>query len=251
MTTIDKLFSEDERRSELANRKEIKSLALTYKTHKRLKNLNTGEFWDKKFNELATTRDFMSEDRISSAAEFIPKTTRKLLNIGVGKGQLEALIKGETIKLHGIDIAKHTIKNIQNQIVGRFIPGSIYKIPFNKKFDTVVALEVIEHLPAWKVFKAYSEIKRVLKQNGKVIFSVPVFEKYTSDFNPNAHLRRYTPELFKAELILAGFAIEREKKFFAFSNFYKVKTFIAKYILKNKWKPNVILVRAIKQPKKT
>jgi hypothetical protein len=80
-----------------------------------------------------------------------------------------------------------------------------------------------------------------LKGRGQFIISVPVFEKYTLEFNPNRHMRAYTPELFLAELNIAGFKIEKVKELYAFSRFYLLKNLARKYFLKNRWKPNVIL----------
>jgi TolB-like protein len=61
--------------------------------------------------------------------------------------------------------------------------------------------------------------------------------------NPNGHLRMYTEDLITAELRLAGFKVLAVKTLFAFKNFYKVKKIIAR-ILKNRWKPNNIIVLA-------
>jgi len=64
--------------------------------------------------------------------------------------------------------------------------------------------------------------------------------------NPNAHVRIYTPELIKAELEINGFKILKVKKLFAFHNLYKLKTFIAKYLLRKKSHYNNIIIFAQK-----
>ncbi len=246
--SIDQLFYDDELRDKLVNLGKLKEFKKSYKLKRRLKNLNTGRFWDKKFSNKEKTRDWMAEDRIRTAIKLIPRHSKEALDIGIGKGNLEILLSKlkPSLRLHGIDIASHRIKTLKAQIKGKFKTGSIYKIPFAKKFDVVIVLEVLEHLPPNRVFTAYKEIRKVLKEKGVSIFSVPINEQYSSKYNPNAHLRKYTPKLFKKELKLGGFRVEKEQTLFAFSKLYKLKTFLAHKILKNRWKPNVIIVRARK-----
>ncbi len=74
---------------------------------------------------------------------------------------------------------------------------------------------------------------------------MPVFENYSNENNPNHHMRAYTPNLIKAELRLAGFKINNVKTYIAFNKFYFAKMMISK-ILKNKWKPNIIVISCTK-----
>ncbi|MFX1515706.1 MAG: class I SAM-dependent methyltransferase [Promethearchaeota archaeon] len=71
--------------------------------------------------------------------------------------------------------------------------GSIENIPFkNEAFDIVIALEVIEHVP--NVQQSFSEIRRVLKKKGLLIFSTPIHQKLWTHFDSLAgHLRRFDP----------------------------------------------------------
>lgn len=71
--------------------------------------------------------------------------------------------------------------------------GSIETIPFkDETFDIVVALEVIEHVP--NVQQSFSEVKRVLKKKGLMIFSTPIHQKLWTHFDSLAgHLRRFDP----------------------------------------------------------
>ena len=105
-------------------------------------------------------------------------------------------------------------------------------------------MEILEHLKASKTFKAFREIKRIMKSNGRLIISVPVFENYTVKYNPNKHMRSYTPALIKSELKLAGLSVLKEKHLYAFKNLYWIKDRIIRKIFKNKWKPNVIILLA-------
>lgn len=90
-----------------------------------------------------------------------PKT---VLEVGCGN----KLVKNQ-LELIGIrTICCDINKNLKPDVV-----GDIRKLPFeNNIFDTVVAFEVLEHIPFEDFEKALLELKRVSKKN--VIISVPI-----------------------------------------------------------------------------
>jgi len=238
-------FQEDKKRHLLARKNRFNKLKQTYVLKTRQKNINKPELWDEK---IADKRDFekqgpVAKDRIKTASKFCNENDI-ILDIGFGHGYLEELLKRKKgISLYGIDISLKAVKKAQKEFQGNFKIGSILKIPFKKRyFDKVFALEALEHLPASDVFRAYSEIKKVLKREGEFIASIPVNEKYTLKYNPNKHMRSYTPELFLAELKLAGFIIESKTFFYAFKNLYSFKKLLSKIFVK-RWQPNMVLVK--------
>jgi hypothetical protein len=83
-----------------------------------------------------------------------------------------------------------------------------------------------------------------MTKNTDLVISVPVNEKYSNTCNPNGHMRRYSIELIKAELKIAGFKIIEIRTLIAFNKNYLLKKIIAKYILRNKWQPNVVIIKA-------
>ena len=240
-------FKQDEIRDSLVKEGKLIKLKKTYNNSMDEKNLNTGRFCDEYIDVKDSFKHQgpMTKDRLNSAVKFIGLKSGKLLDIGLGHGFFEMLLikENSSLQLHGIDISSKAISKIKKSSKGIFKKGTLLKIPFPKDtFDIVVALEVIEHIPANNTFLAYKEIKRVLKNGGQFIVSIPVHENYTSSFNPNRHMRSYTPRLFLAELKLANFKVEKFKKFYAFTKCYKFKNFL-RHIFRNKWKPNVILAK--------
>ena len=243
-----RLFSDDYLRQGYVASGEIKKLKESYRAVLS-KNRNTRTFWNEKivkglsFDE----QDMMTRDRIFSAVKLVGVNKKiKLLDIGAGYGYFEEILnkeKGKVI-MYGIDISNLAVTSLRKKFDGTFKVGLANNIPFqNELFDVVVALEIIEHIPAEDSISVYSEIKRVLKNRGVFICSVPVFETYTEKYNPNAHMRAYTPELFESELKINGFNIQKKKLFYAFNNLYSVKKFISKIV--KRWKPNVILVKSV------
>jgi len=243
-------FQKDRERDRLIGPGSLTGLKKTYHQEAGL-NPNTGKLWDKKIKgeKSLLSSDPMTKDRIKSAVNLVDKNARTILDVGVGYGFLENLLlkNNRELGLSGIDISKTAIKEAKKNFHGEFKVGIAQRIPFRKKFDVVVALEILEHILSSEIFKVYREIKRVLKKNGQLLVSVPVFEKYTLSYNPNRHLRQYTPRLVKAELELAGFKVEKEKELFAFKKNYFLKNILRK-ILPNRWKPNVILLSCRKKP---
>jgi len=236
---------QDKIRDKLARKKKLIRLKETYKTREII-NRNTDKFWNSHIEGMHKFKkqSEMTKDRINAAIKFVNKKSGKLLDIGFGHGFIEKKLikKKENIQLYGIDISKKAITKINKSVKGFFKKGSVLKIPFSANtFDTVMVLEVLEHIQAYNAFLAYKEIKRVLKGDGELIISVPVYENYSEKFNPNRHIRSYTPALFLTELKLAGFRVTKLKRFYAFSKYYKLKNSL-KYILKNRWKENILLV---------
>jgi 2-polyprenyl-3-methyl-5-hydroxy-6-metoxy-1,4-benzoquinol methylase len=74
-----------------------------------------------------------------------------------------------------------------------------------RKFDSIVSLETIEHLPHTKLFLAH--LFHLLNSNGLLICSVPVTPSV--DANPY-HLHDFTENKFLKLLIAAGFSIEEK-----------------------------------------
>jgi len=240
------IFEEDKIRSILIKTNKIKELRGSY-IKRKVRNLNTSNFWDKHINKSSDFKkqDKMTKDRIRSAVKFTNIESGKLLDIGLGCGFFEKIIKKEKpkINLYGIDISKSAIKKIKQNSIGVFKIGSVLEIPFKQNFfDVVIALEVLEHIPATEIFSVYKEIKRVLKKKGKLILSIPVYENCSIKKNPSRHMRAYTPEIIITELTLAGFKINKIKTFCAFAKYYYLKKVIRLFLPK-KWKQNIVLIR--------
>lgn len=121
------------------------------------------------------------ENRLTSRNEFVidycGEVKRKsILDVGCSYGWLEkALLAKGAKRVVGIEPEERLFYNARKEVPGaRFMVGSATEIPFKSNtFDTLVYFEVLEHLPVGAEDKAISEITRVLKKGGKLIFSTP------------------------------------------------------------------------------
>lgn len=109
------------------------------------------------------------------------KGDEKVLDAGCGDGYYLKLLHElyPNLELYGIDIDKKALSvaqiNLENELKAQKITifeRSINETEFKDNFfDAVFSTEVLEHVP--DDLGAIKEVKRILKNNGKYIFTVP------------------------------------------------------------------------------
>jgi SAM-dependent methyltransferase len=102
---------------------------------------------------------------------------KKILDLGCGTGIYAKLLTKKGAIVKGFDISPEMIKIAKQENPKLDLKvGSAYNIPFNEKFDIVLGSLVVDYIRDWN--KMFSEIRRVLKDNGIFIFSTgnPVAE---------------------------------------------------------------------------
>lgn len=103
--------------------------------------------------------------------------SKTLLEIGASIGYFSRVFKDRGFNVYGSDISSYIVKkagSIQKDI--HFFKLDIGKdIKKDKKFDYIVAFEVLEHLEDPK--KALKNIFKMLKDNGTLVFSTPFLNK--------------------------------------------------------------------------
>lgn len=107
--------------------------------------------------------------------KLVPKNlkNKKLLDIGCGPGiHLKEYIK-RGAEGFGVDISKEMIKLAKKYCPeGNFKVSSIYNLEFeDNSFDILTASFVLDHVKDLE--KVVTEVKRVLKEDGLFIFSIP------------------------------------------------------------------------------
>ncbi|MFC1750327.1 class I SAM-dependent methyltransferase [Pseudomonadota bacterium] len=247
INTIDELFKLDDLRTKYCDENNLTALKYSYKKNTSIINFNTSDFWSEHLNNQYCTNDPMRDDRIKTVRKMIDPDSISLLNIGVGDGRLEVdLNRNKHLQeLIGVDITQTGLQKAMKRAKFNGVVGSINQLPINKQFDTITILEVLEHLLFSQISNVMKEINRLLKPTGELIISVPINEHYTSSFNPNGHLRRYSIKLITNELIIHGFKPKETILLTAFNTHYKVKKIISK-IITNRWLPNVVIIKSKK-----
>jgi len=113
---------------------------------------------------------------------------------------------------HFIDISASVIEQLNARgAVARM--GEAGALPYgDRKFDLVCAFDIIEHVE--NDLGALTELSRVLKQDGLLIFSVPVHAEFWTAFDDLVgHVRRYDPAQLIGILAQAGLVLEQSAVF--------------------------------------
>lgn len=127
--------------------------------------------------------------RLQLSTEFVNRgDIRKkiVLDVGCGYGWFEHFaLKNGVKKIIGLEISENDLLTVNSFIKSERFEAKIgTAVEISSKdglFDTVVAWEVIEHIPRNSENKMFKEIHRVLKKNGTFYLSTPnssILSKY-------------------------------------------------------------------------
>lgn len=100
-----------------------------------------------------------------------------ILDVGCEAGAISLKLLGRGASVTSIDIVEPALERFKEKIKETqysptILKAAIQEIPFeNKKFDAVIATEVLEHAPDTK--KCISELMRVLRYGGRLIITFP------------------------------------------------------------------------------
>lgn len=119
----------------------------------------------------------------------------KILDIGCGDSYLDYKLIDEIPeieKVYGIDIhAKEEIKD------GKYLVLNDYSKLKNKKFDTILMFDVLEHIEDDIDFLKKT-VYPLLKDNGRIILTVPAYQSLFSKHDMELkHFRRYNVKMMK------------------------------------------------------
>jgi SAM-dependent methyltransferase len=159
---------------------------------------------------------------------------KKILDFRCGTGIYAKLLVKKGAKVKGFDISKEMVDIAKKENPKLDLKvGSGYKIPFNEKFDIVLASLVVHYLKDWD--KILKEVGRVLKKGGYFIFSTG---------NPVAEVRKkilvgdkkvsVLGNYFKEKKIYGPWKNNKGKKM-KMSSYHKTYETIIKTIVRNKF----------------
>lgn len=135
-----------------------------------------------------------------------------ILNIGCGTGGTIDMLESFG-KTDNVDISDDAIGFMKKRGYKRITKVSDIKLPFKAKtYDMVGAFDVLEHID--DQVEALKEWRRVLKDDGAIIITVPAYQWLWSDHDVSLHhKRRYTTKRLTEAAQEAG--LKPEKKSYA------------------------------------
>lgn len=134
------------------------------------------------------------------------------LDVGCGGGRMVELASKE-MPSFGVELSERALHAARERGVPGLAQAEAGSLPFrNATFGTVLALDVVEHHPQPDMLM--EEVKRVLKDDGVVIVTVPAFQwMWSHTDHALGHYRRYTRAALVAEFEGAGLSVERATYF--------------------------------------
>jgi 2-polyprenyl-3-methyl-5-hydroxy-6-metoxy-1,4-benzoquinol methylase len=139
----------------------------------------------------------------------------KILEIGSGIGNISNFFVKDNYNISFSDINNNYLSILKEKYGEKYNYFNIDIVDkdFEKKykeiyksFDVVYALNVIEHVD--NDFVAISNLKKLLKKNGKLIILVPAYKFLFNSFDKNLeHKRRYTKKSLEKLVDKSGFKI--------------------------------------------
>lgn len=210
------VFDVDVYRQKLAASGKLSELLESYKGgYPEISNISTAEKWDNlsDFDSIPEIR----VKRLERVVELID-LNKKILDIGVGWGDIVPILykHEKTVNYTGVDFSAEIVKKLRDKYPKqRFINTTVDTL--NDNYDYVLVLEVIEHIVPIKTFNFLKDVKKVLRDKGTLIVTVPINEDLKSNtfvcgkcgsfVNRMGHVRSYSFNLIKTELEIAGFLV--------------------------------------------
>jgi SAM-dependent methyltransferase len=104
---------------------------------------------------------------------------QRVLEVGFGPGATFLNLNELYDEIHGLDLStsvEQVTEVFRDMSVGVHLKnGNVLDMPYpDEIFDTVLLISILEHIRPHELGKAFSEIKRVLKPGGQVVYGVPV-----------------------------------------------------------------------------
>lgn len=146
-------------------------------------------------------------------SKFINKKQNKILEIGPGTGGNYSFLSGFG-EYQSLECSEEGVRFLKEKNIPVIEGCLTQKQDFKDKYDTVCMFDVLEHIE--KDHRALNEIyNTILKEDGKVILSVPAFKFLWSKHDEeHHHFRRYSKKEIEEKLKQAGFEIEFSRYFY-------------------------------------
>lgn len=161
-----------------------------------------------------------------------------MLDLGCGDGVFSSIISAKNLS-YCVDVTEAGLRRLQRRRMENLVPvlASGFELPFlENTFDTALYVFVVEHLAPGDDLRMLSELRRVLKDNGKIIYTTdtPFFDKYVvrwTNFllrrkwtkqdhsSATGHINLLTMKQSRALVRQAGFSIEAEHPYWMGSRF--------------------------------
>jgi len=131
--------------------------------------------------------------------KFVARLVRakdEVLEIGCGSGLGTVFLGQHCARILGIEVKSTEIeeaRSINHRENVEFVCGDVFELPAEKKYDVVVALDVIEHMPMEQGDELLNTISNRLKPCGMAVIGTPSIYsyEYQSPLSKASHVKCY------------------------------------------------------------
>lgn len=147
-----------------------------------------------------------------------PYCSGNILEVGSGIGNISQFFLAGNQEISLSDLSTDYFKILESKFASFPNLKGLFTLDFAEKelelkyphligkFDTVFALNVLEHVPDHE--QSIRNCYKLLKPGGKLVILVPAFQSLFNQFDVALeHQRRYTPETLKKVMSIQGFNI--------------------------------------------
>jgi ubiquinone/menaquinone biosynthesis C-methylase UbiE len=138
-----------------------------------------------------------------------------MLDVGCGTGiNYGVLAKyGETVSC---DFSEEALRFARSRGLDNLVRSRVETLPFqSSSFDVVTALDMLEHID--DDLAALRELRRVIREDGQLVITVPAYGFLWSEHDEALHhRRRYAASELRNKLTLTGFEVERISYYITF-----------------------------------
>ena len=159
--------------------------------------------------------------------QFLLPNKSTILDVGCGTGKpISQFLSEEGYDVFGVDISKKMISLAKkNSPKAKFQVRDLNKLKFKEKFNAIVCLFVILHLPKRRLSQVFKLFVNALKKEGYLLFSFNEGKKegYFTFFGRKIYLSQYTKREIEEIIKKSNFKIVWKKSFLFKNRDYKEK----------------------------
>ena len=176
-------------------------------------------YYDRVFRRGRGVQWFWHRERFRKVEQAIPREATKVLDLGCGPGTFLGQTERRFAAALGVDLAPSQIEYARRHYDRQgleFQVGDVGHFESTQRFDAVVSIEVIEHLPPADTGRFLGNILQLLRPGGWAVLTTPnyrslwpLLEQAVSRLGPvdyrAQHINRFTEQRLQEELASAGF----------------------------------------------
>lgn len=162
-------------------------------------NKTTKNAWEKIFQERGKIFLKPHEDMGKLIKTFRAHGVKKILDLGSGSGRHVIYFAKNGFLVYGLDNSSSGLAITRKWLSEECLEAKLLEqemtttFPFEDNFfDAIISIQVIHHANISDIKKIISEMKRVLKENGFIFITVPIFKNQGTNFK-QIELNTYIP----------------------------------------------------------